>query len=116
MKKNIFLLSAVFSSIIFTFSATAQTMPKDADPALWRQALKLHKSSIIVDGHNDIPTPMAEEDYDLATPTVGKFHKDGDPFPFRATSPIWRLNRVFSRVSKVGWDKPCPTGLAYRKN
>ncbi len=55
-------------------------MPSGADPALWQRALALHKSAIIIDGHNDIPTPMAEEDYDLATPTVGKFHKDGDPF------------------------------------
>lgn len=55
-------------------------MPSGADPALWKRALALHKSAFIVDGHNDIPTPMAEEDYDLATPTVGKFHKDGDPF------------------------------------
>ena len=58
----------------------AQTMPKDADPKLWARALAIHKRAIIVDGHNDIPTPMFEEDYDLATPTVGKFHKDGDPF------------------------------------
>ena len=75
--KNIacFLLVCVFASI-----APAQTMPKDADPKLWARALAIHQRAIIVDGHNDIPTPMAEEDYDLATPTVGKFHKDGDPF------------------------------------
>jgi membrane dipeptidase len=65
---------------LLNLSAAAQTMPKDANPALWQHALKLHRSSIIVDGHNDIPTPMAEEDYDIATPSVGKFHKDGDPF------------------------------------
>ncbi len=55
-------------------------MPKDADPKLWARALKIHKQAIIVDGHNDIPTPMYDEDYDLATPNTGKFHKDGDPF------------------------------------
>jgi membrane dipeptidase len=55
-------------------------MPKDADPKVWQRALAIHKKAIIIDGHNDIPTPMAEEDYDLATPTTGKFHKDGDPF------------------------------------
>jgi membrane dipeptidase len=73
-----FLVSAFLC--LFTASISAQTMPKDADPALWQRALRIHRSAIIVDGHNDIPTPMAEEDYDLATPSVGKFHKDGDPF------------------------------------
>ncbi|HEV7644956.1 MAG TPA: dipeptidase [Pyrinomonadaceae bacterium] len=58
----------------------AQTMPKDADPKLWAQALKIHKKAIVIDGHNDIPTPMVDEDFDLATSSVGKFHKDGDPF------------------------------------
>ena len=55
-------------------------MPKDADPKLWARALKIHKKAIIVDGHNDIPSPMVDEDFDLATNSVGKFHKDGDPF------------------------------------
>lgn len=58
----------------------AQTMPKDADPKLWARALRIHKKAIIVDGHNDIPTPMVDEDFDLATDSVGKSHKDGDPF------------------------------------
>lgn len=57
-----------------------QTMPKDADPALWARALKIHRKAIIVDGHNDITSPMVDEDFDLATPNVGKFHKDGAPF------------------------------------
>lgn len=79
MKRSTFVLSA-FLFLCASFPALAQTMPGGADPALWARAVRLHKSAIIVDGHNDIPTPMAEEDYDLATPSVGKFHKDGDPF------------------------------------
>ena len=73
-------------ALILTFgfvcagNMTAQTMPKGADPALWAKALAIHRKAIVVDGHNDIPTPMAEQDYDLATPTTGKFHDDGDPF------------------------------------
>ena len=66
--------------LLMNFCVVAQTMPKDADPKIWAWALAINKRAIIVDGHNDIPTPMAEEDYDLATPSVGKFHKDGDPF------------------------------------
>src|SRR5258705_9531345 len=66
--------------LLFNVAVLSQTMPKDADPALWAKALKIHRKAIIVDGHNDIPTPMAEQDYDLGTPSTGKFHDDGDPF------------------------------------
>lgn len=66
--------------ITFNLGAAAQTMPKGADKALWARALQIHKRAIVVDGHNDIPSPMTDQDYDLATPTVGKFHDDGDPF------------------------------------
>jgi len=57
-----------------------QTMPKDADPKVWAEAMRIHKKAIIVDGHNDIPSPMVDDDFDLATGSVGKFHGDGDPF------------------------------------
>lgn len=59
---------------------SAQTMPNDTDPALWAKALKIHKKAIIVDGHNDITSPMVDEDYDLRNSSVGKFHLGGDPF------------------------------------
>src|ERR1044072_755161 len=81
MKKRInavLLLTAFCLSPLLQISA--QTMPKDADPKIWAQALKIHKKAIVIDGHNDIPTPMTDEDFDLATSSVGKFHKDGDPF------------------------------------
>ncbi len=58
----------------------AQTMPKDADRKIWAQAVKIHRKAIIVDGHNDIPSPLVDDDFDLATNSVGKFHNDGDPF------------------------------------
>ena len=65
---------------VFTISGFAQTMPQGADAALWQKALKIHKKAIIIDGHNDIPSPMVDEDFNLATNSVGMFHKDGDPF------------------------------------
>ena len=70
-------------ALIFAFCLSpiaAQTMPKDADPAIWARAVKLHDKAIIIDGHNDITSPMVDEDLDLSTNTVGKFHRDGDPF------------------------------------
>ena len=64
----------------FALSIGAQTMPAGADPQVWAEALRIHRKAIIVDGHNDIPSPMVDEDFDLATNSKGKFHKDGDPF------------------------------------
>ena len=75
--KNVIALLLLLS---FSISALAQTMPSGADSKIWAQALKIHKKAIVVDGHNDIPTPMSEQDYDLGTPNSGKFHDDGDPF------------------------------------
>ena len=76
-------MKKIISTILFfTFTAVtlAQTMPKDADPKLWARAVKLHKSSIVIDGHNDITSPMVDEDFDLAMSSTGKYHLDGDPF------------------------------------
>ena len=72
--------TALFLLFVFSVSAFAQTMPKDADPKLWERALKIHKKAIIVDGHNDIPSPMVDDDFNLATDSVGKYHNDGDPY------------------------------------
>ena len=77
MNKIIIIITVFF---IFPLSIFAQTMPKDADTKLWQRALKIHKSAIIVDGHNDIPSPMYVEDFTLNSNSIGKFHKDGDPF------------------------------------
>ncbi|HEV2765979.1 MAG TPA: membrane dipeptidase, partial [Pyrinomonadaceae bacterium] len=48
--------------------------PRDA--RLWRRAQELHRRAIVVDGHNDITSAMVDENYDLGTPSVGKFHTD----------------------------------------
>jgi membrane dipeptidase len=68
----------VFS--VFATSTAAQTMPRDADPKIWAQALRIHKRAVIIDGHNDVPSPLVDDDFDLGTSSLGKFHKDGDPF------------------------------------
>ncbi len=64
---------------ILCVSAASQTMPADADPKVWGQALKIHKKAIIIDGHNDITGPMMDMDLDLSTDTTGKFQSGGDP-------------------------------------
>lgn len=76
MKLNSFLLL-----IVLVTSAVGQTMPAGADPRVWEEALKIHRRAIIVDGHNDIPSPMTDDDFDLATNSIGQIHKtDGTPY------------------------------------
>ncbi|HEX8746188.1 MAG TPA: membrane dipeptidase [Pyrinomonadaceae bacterium] len=53
----------------------AATQPQ-RDERLWRRALEIHRKAIVVDGHNDITSPMIDEGYDLGTPSVGKYHTD----------------------------------------
>jgi membrane dipeptidase len=79
MKNKLLFILPLFA-FFYTESLNAQTMPKDADSNLWQKALKIHRRAVIVDGHNDIPSPMVDEDFNLATDSVGKFHRDGDPF------------------------------------
>lgn len=79
MKTAAFGFSLLALMVLFV-SAPAQTMPKDADPAVWARAMKIHKKAIVVDGHNDVTSPMVDEDFDLRTDSRGKFHQGGDPF------------------------------------
>lgn len=69
-----FLFVALFSSI------QAQTMPADADPKLWEKALKLHRSAIVIDGHNDITSPMVDQDFNLSKDSTGRMQIGGDPY------------------------------------
>ena len=51
-----------------------QTTQPTRDEALWRRALAIHRKAIVIDTHNDITTPMTNDDFDLmGTP----------PFPYR---------------------------------
>src|SRR5215210_960583 len=58
-------------------AASSSTAPQpQRDERLWRRALEIHRKAIVVDGHNDITSPMIDEGYDLGTPSVGKYHTD----------------------------------------
>ena len=50
--------------------------PAPRDERLRRKARELHRKAILVDGHNDVTGYMVDEDYDLGTPSVGKYHTD----------------------------------------
>lgn len=38
------------------------------DERLWKRALQIHRKAIVIDSHNDITTPMTNDDYDLGGP------------------------------------------------
>jgi membrane dipeptidase len=59
-----------------TSAQTAASPVPQRDERLWQRALAIHRKAIIVDGHNDIPTIMVDETYDLGTPSAGKYHTD----------------------------------------
>jgi membrane dipeptidase len=64
--------SATVSEVSRSLSEQAAQPPRDE--ALWRRALAIHRRAIIVDTHNDVTTPMTNDDFDLSgTP----------PFPYR---------------------------------
>lgn len=53
-------------------------MPAGGDPVLWQRALKIHKSAIIVDGHNDITGPMVDMDFNLAEDSTNRRQPTGE--------------------------------------
>jgi membrane dipeptidase len=73
-------ITSVVLLLVFAVSTFAQTMPAGADINLWQKALKIHQKAIVIDGHNDIPSPMVDDDFSLSSDSRGKFHRDGDPF------------------------------------
>jgi membrane dipeptidase len=46
-------------------TVTAQT-PEPRDERLWQRALAIHRRAIVIDTHNDVTTPMTNDDYDLS--------------------------------------------------
>lgn len=72
-------LAVLVALLTITAVNFAQTMPKDADSALWAKALKIHKKAIVIDGHNDITGPMMDMDFDLGKDSMGMIQSGGDP-------------------------------------
>src|SRR2546421_11575684 len=68
------LLSFLFTSVFF-FGTRQQAQRKptprttsksNRDEALWQRALAIHRRAIVIDTHNDVTTPMTNDDYDLS--------------------------------------------------
>jgi membrane dipeptidase len=70
---------ALISLFLFSMLATAQRKPQSdpakpaqteskpsaRDEALWQRALAIHRRAIVIDTHNDVTTPMTNDDFDL---------------------------------------------------
>jgi membrane dipeptidase len=78
-KGELMKLRKVFGSIVVCLIVLSTVMPtvaQNRDGRLWQRALQIHRRAIVVDTHNDVTTPMTNDDYDLSgTP----------PVPYRTT-------------------------------
>jgi membrane dipeptidase len=67
------LVALLFLSISHALSQTQTsiTTQEPRDEKLWRKAQEIHRRAIVIDTHNDVTTPMVNDDYDLSgTPPV----------------------------------------------
>lgn len=69
------LLAAALHCLLVNYTPVL-TATEPRDEALWQRALALHRSAIVVDGHNDITGAMTDDGYDLATPSADQHHTD----------------------------------------
>src|SRR5687768_6196364 len=58
------LLLVLLANVAGSFVA-AQT-PEPRDERLWQRAVAIHRRAIVVDTHNDVTTPMTNDDFDLS--------------------------------------------------
>ncbi len=83
-RENLARLLALVALMAFSTHAHAQqpaphaasTAVTPRDENLYRRAVRLHNSAIVVDGHNDITSFMLDKNYDLGTPSAGTYHTD----------------------------------------
>ena len=58
-------LVCLFAVFLVVSPVIAQT-PERRDERLWQRALAIHRRAIVIDTHNDVTTPMTNDDYDLS--------------------------------------------------
>ena len=69
-------LRKLLAACLLGFSLAASVTAQTRDERLWQRALQIHRRAIVVDTHNDVTTPMTNDDFDLSgTP----------PAPYRTT-------------------------------
>jgi len=61
-----FTLTKPIGAQLTTQAAQRKTSNRSTrDEALWQKALAIHRRAIVIDTHNDVTTPMTNDDYDL---------------------------------------------------
>jgi membrane dipeptidase len=51
---------------LFVTSTVVPTVAQTRDERLWQRALQIHRRAIVIDTHNDVTTPMTNDDFDLS--------------------------------------------------
>src|SRR5215203_1489636 len=73
---NLQKLSAYVGVCLIGLSMVTPILAQTRDERLWQRALQIHRRAIVIDTHNDVTTPMTNDDFDLSgTP----------PAPYRTT-------------------------------
>jgi membrane dipeptidase len=68
-------MSVLLAAPLSAMSAGSRSAPAEPrDEKLWRRALEIHKKAIVIDTHNDVTTPMTNDDYDLSGPPPTPYH------------------------------------------
>lgn len=63
--RSVFVCLLAVSLLFVSVSSVATQTPQPRDERLWQRALAIHRRAIVIDTHNDITTPMANDDFDL---------------------------------------------------
>ena len=58
-------VSVLLLVCLVVFSTVSSTAAQTRDERLWQRALQIHRRAIVIDTHNDVTTPMTNDDYDL---------------------------------------------------
>lgn len=59
-------LSVMVLLSLFVVSTVVPTVAQTRDERLWQRALQIHRRAVVVDTHNDVTTPMTNDDFDLS--------------------------------------------------
>jgi len=63
--RSVFVCLLAVSLLSVSVSSVAAQTPQPRDERLWQRTLAIHRRAIVIDTHNDITTPMANDDFDL---------------------------------------------------
>ena len=56
----------VVAVCLLVLAVVSPTLAQTRDERLWQRALRIHRRAIVIDTHNDVTTPMTNDDFDLS--------------------------------------------------